>query len=165
MYKLFFSVFVFLSSLHLVFFFFFEACVLFSLFASFMSCQAAFTSTGPEPLYNILIEAGFDEQHGKVRRNPAHLSFYPSILVSNFSLSCVSSQVVGKLWAAEAAGFIGKLKDRSIHTSTLQSSDYRLNLLMATGGLSRLAEPTALFEFNILDSSSSSLGRDVSISA
>lgn len=29
--------------------------------------QAAFSSTGPEPLYEILLNAGFDEPHAKVR--------------------------------------------------------------------------------------------------
>ena len=28
--------------------------------------QAAFSSTGPEPLFEILLEAGFDEAHAKV---------------------------------------------------------------------------------------------------
>jgi hypothetical protein len=28
--------------------------------------QAAFSSTGPEPLYELLLEAGFDASHGKV---------------------------------------------------------------------------------------------------
>ena len=28
--------------------------------------QAAFSSTGPEPLFEILLEAGFDEPHAKV---------------------------------------------------------------------------------------------------
>lgn len=32
--------------------------------------QAAFTSTGPEDLFGLLLEAGFTEAHGKVRTSP-----------------------------------------------------------------------------------------------
>jgi hypothetical protein len=57
--------------------------------------KAAYTSTGPEPLYELLLEGGFDEAHAKI---------------------------LGKLWAAEAAGYIGKLKERSIYPAHLQVS-------------------------------------------
>ncbi len=45
--------------------------------------QAAFTSTGPEALYEILLGGGFDEQHAKVTmssfrsRNHAELTETP----------------------------------------------------------------------------------------
>ena len=84
--------------------------------------QAAFTSTGPEPLYGILLEAGFDEAHGKV---------------------------VGKIWAIEAAEFVGRLKVQPLGYSSLRSSDHRLNMLMGISNLTRLQEPTALFEFTV----------------
>ena len=56
------------------------------------------------------------------------------------------------MWATEAAGFISKLKERSLHSTSLVSTDFRLNLLMGTGDLSRAAEPTGIFEFNISNS-------------
>ncbi len=33
--------------------------------------KAAFTSTGPERLYELLLEGGFDESHGKVKLKAA----------------------------------------------------------------------------------------------
>ena len=49
----------------------------------------------------------------------------------------------------EAAGFIGKLKSRTLGTKALINTDHHLNLLMGTSSLSRLEEPTAIFEFTI----------------
>ena len=90
--------------------------------------QAAFTQTNPEALYAILLEAGFDEAHGKV---------------------------VGRLWAAEASSYIAKLKTRTLGGPTLVETDYHLNLIMGESTLTRLQEPTALFEFSISSSSTS----------
>lgn len=84
--------------------------------------QAAFTSTGPEPLFAILLEAGFDQEHAKV---------------------------IGKIWAEEASTFIGKLKNRTLGTASLVDTDYHLNLTLGINDLTRLQEPTAIFEFSV----------------
>jgi len=84
--------------------------------------QAAFTSTNPEVLYGFLLDAGFDEAHGKA---------------------------LGRLWAAEAPGFVSKLKARALGGPSVLETDYHLNLIMGESSLSRLQEPTALFEFTI----------------
>lgn len=88
--------------------------------------QAAFSSTGPEPLYEILLEAGFDEAHGKV---------------------------LGRTWATEAAEFIARLKAAQTMgqpaSSSLVNTDYHLNLVLGQGALSKQQEPTALFEFTL----------------
>jgi len=88
--------------------------------------QAAFTSTGPEPLYNLLLEAGFDEAHGKA---------------------------VGRLWSAECAEYVSKLKARSLGAAQLVDTDYHLNLNVSANTLQRLQEPTAIFELSITDPS------------
>lgn len=84
--------------------------------------QAAFTSTGPEPLYAVLLDAGFDEKHAKV---------------------------IGKLWAEEAPTFIEKLKNRTLGAATLVDTDYHLNLTLGINDLTRLQEPSAIFEFSV----------------
>eukprot|EP01032_Pedospumella_encystans_P011619 gene11619-13502_t len=92
---------------------------------SYIYEQAAFSSTGPEPLFEILLEAGFDEAHAKV---------------------------LGRTWATEASEYIARLK--AVQTmgqpssASLVSTDYHLNLVLAQGALSRQQEPTALFEFS-----------------
>ncbi|CAE7622394.1 COMMD10, partial [Symbiodinium microadriaticum] len=82
--------------------------------------QAAFQNVGPEPLYDQLLQAGLDEAHAKT---------------------------IGRLWASERAEFIGKLKTRSIGSCALVDTDHHLNLLVGESNLSRLQDPTALFEF------------------
>lgn len=82
--------------------------------------QAAYSSTGPEPLYQILLEAGFDEPHGKV---------------------------IGRTWATEASGFVSKLKGRTLGNVTLQSVDYHLNLHMSSNTAAKTQDPTAILEF------------------
>jgi hypothetical protein len=84
--------------------------------------QAAFTSTGPEALYSVLLEAGFDEKHGKV---------------------------IGKVWAEEAPIFVEKLKNRNLGAATLVDTDYHLNLTLGINDLTRLQEPSAIFEFSV----------------
>jgi COMM domain containing 10 len=88
--------------------------------------QAAFTSTGPEPLYTVLLNAGFDQAHGKV---------------------------IGKVWAEEAPSFVDKLKNRNLGSPSLVDTDYHLNLTLGVNDLSRLQEPTAIFEFSVSDPS------------
>lgn len=84
--------------------------------------QAAFTSTGPEPLYDILLSAGFSEAHGKV---------------------------MGRTWASEAAEYISKLKDQTLGYRSLAHVDYHLNMVVGQSELTRQQEPAALFELSI----------------
>ncbi len=91
--------------------------------------QAAFTSTGPEPLVNVLQDAGFDEDHAKV---------------------------VGKIWAEGAPSFVEKLKNRNLGAPTLVDTDYHLNLTLGVHDLSRTQEPTAIFELSVTDPSKDS---------
>jgi hypothetical protein len=39
--------------------------------------QAAFTSTGPEALFEVLLNSGFDEPHAKVRKKKTFI-FFPA---------------------------------------------------------------------------------------
>mmetsp|Transcript_9959 Transcript_9959/g.15022 ORF Transcript_9959/g.15022 Transcript_9959/m.15022 type:complete len:199 (+) Transcript_9959:102-698(+) len=84
--------------------------------------QAAFQGVGPEPLYEQLLEAGIDEVHGKA---------------------------IGRVWASERAEFVGKLKQRSLGASALVGTDHHLNLMIGESNLTKLQEPTALFEFTL----------------
>lgn len=101
--------------------------------------QAAFSNTGPESLYEILLEAGFDEPHGKV---------------------------LGRLWATEGAAYVNNLKTchTSIGYNSLESSDYQLGMVLGQSSLTRQQEPTACLQLSILNkqqqssSSSSSSG-------
>mmetsp|Transcript_100543 Transcript_100543/g.216970 ORF Transcript_100543/g.216970 Transcript_100543/m.216970 type:complete len:199 (-) Transcript_100543:107-703(-) len=82
--------------------------------------QAAFQNVGPEPLYEQILEAGVGDLHAKT---------------------------IGRVWASERAEFIGKLKSRSIGSSALVGTDHHLNLMVGESNLTRLQDPTALFEF------------------
>jgi hypothetical protein len=93
--------------------------------------QAAFTGTGPEQLYAILLDAGFQEAHGKA---------------------------IGRLWAVEGAEYVNKLKARSLGGPQLVNTDYHLNLNVSANSLQRLQEPTALFELSVSDPSRVSRG-------
>jgi hypothetical protein len=100
--------------------------------------QAAFTNTGPENLYEILLGAGFDEGHAKI---------------------------FGRLWATEGVTFVNNLKTShtSIGYNSLESSDYKLSMVLGQSGLTRLQEPTASLSLNILHRSSSNCGGDTAI--
>ena len=84
--------------------------------------QAAYTSTGPEPLYALLLEAGFDEPHGKA---------------------------LGRMWAVEAPAFVARLKARTLGGPALVGTDYQLNLVVGGSALTRLQKPSALVELSI----------------
>lgn len=72
-------------------------------------------------------------------------------MARNSNLLCPLTflKVLGKTWAAEAAGFIAKLKTRTLGGNALIHTDHHLNLLMGTSALSRLEEPTALLELTV----------------
>mmetsp|Transcript_21330 Transcript_21330/g.35935 ORF Transcript_21330/g.35935 Transcript_21330/m.35935 type:complete len:200 (+) Transcript_21330:114-713(+) len=89
--------------------------------------QAAFQNVGPEPLYEQLQGAGVDDAHSKI---------------------------IGRLWASERAEFIGKLKQRNIGAASLTGTDYHLNVMVGESNLTRLQEPTAIFEFTTTNPSS-----------
>eukprot|EP01035_Chromulina_nebulosa_P020142 gene20142-26151_t len=84
--------------------------------------QAAFSSTGPEPLYEILQDGGFDEPHSKV---------------------------VGKIWSTEAPGFISKLKKRSLGNKTLLNTDYQLNIKLSDSNNAKLQDGSAVLQFKL----------------
>ena len=86
------------------------------------NCIAAFTSTGPEALYTILLDAGFSEAHAKV---------------------------MGRLWAAEAGDYVAKLKSSGIGYTTLVDTNFHLNITMGQSTSSKLQEPKALFELTL----------------
>lgn len=91
--------------------------------SSYVFEQAAFTATAPEALYTLLLdEAGLDEAHAKA---------------------------LGRVWAQEAAGLVARLKQRTLGAPALVDVDYHLNLIMGESSLTRLQEPTALFEFTV----------------
>ena len=85
---------------------------------------AAFTSTGPEALYAILLDAGFSEAHAKV---------------------------LGRLWATEASSYVSKLKSNDLGYTATVDSNYHLNLAMGQSTSSKLQEPTAIFELSLLN--------------
>lgn len=89
--------------------------------------QAAFQNVGPEPLYEQLQGAGIDDAHSKI---------------------------IGRLWASERAEYIGKLKQRNIGAASLTGTDYHLNVMVGESNLTRLQEPTAIFEFTTTNPSS-----------
>ena len=91
--------------------------------------QAAFTGSGPEALYTILLDAGFDDSHAKV---------------------------ICRIWATAGSDYVAKLKTRPLGTAALVDTDYHLNVNMSSNSLQRLQEPTALFELSISDPKASS---------
>lgn len=58
-------------------------------------------------------------------------------------------KVIGRLWASDRAEFINKLKQRTLGAAALVGTDYHLNITVAESTLSKLQEPTALFDFTI----------------
>lgn len=73
-------------------------------------------------MFEVLLEAGFDNAHAKV---------------------------IGRLWASDRAEFINKLKQRSLGAAAMVGTDYHLNITVAENTLSKLQEPTALFDFTV----------------
>lgn len=65
---------------------------------------------------------------------------------------------MGRLWAAERGEFVSKLKQRTMGYSTLQGTDYHLNLIVSESNLTKLQEPTALFEFTLTTPGKSEVG-------
>ena len=65
----------------------------------------------------------------------------------------VCIQIIGRLWASERAEYISKLKQRNIGAASLIGTDFHLNVLVGESNLTRLQEPTALFEFTTTDPS------------
>mmetsp|Transcript_10864 Transcript_10864/g.11283 ORF Transcript_10864/g.11283 Transcript_10864/m.11283 type:complete len:198 (+) Transcript_10864:15-608(+) len=84
--------------------------------------QAAFQGIGPEALYEQLLGAGLNETHAKS---------------------------IGRIWANERAEFVNKLKQRTLGSSVLIGTDYHLNVLVGESNLTKLQNPTALFEFTL----------------
>ncbi|CAN0413822.1 unnamed protein product, partial [Ectocarpus fasciculatus] len=89
---------------------------------SYIFEQAAFQGLGPEPMFEVLLEAGFESPHAKA---------------------------LGRLWAAERIDFVNKLKQRTLGAAALVGTDYHMNITVAESTLSKLQESTALFDFTI----------------
>ena len=58
-------------------------------------------------------------------------------------------QVVGRVWATEAAGYLSKLKEKPLGSAMLLKSDYRLDLHMSDSTDSKQQDPTAIFQLDI----------------
>jgi hypothetical protein len=85
--------------------------------------QAAFTGTGTETLFNVLMEqASFDEAHAKV---------------------------MGRFWAKEEKAFKARLKRQTLGSREMTDLNYYLNVCMGDSNMLRLAEATAIFEFSL----------------
>ena len=85
--------------------------------------QAAYTTLRPQVLKSTLQEAGMDEAH---------------------------AESMQQVWAAEAAGLVAKLRERTMGgPKNLVNSHWRMNLMMGEGRLSQMKQPTALFEFGL----------------
>jgi hypothetical protein len=69
-------------------------------------------------------------------------------------LPAVCIQIIGRLWASERAEYISKLKQRNIGAAALTGTDYHLHVMVGESSLTRLQEPTAIFEFTTTDPSS-----------
>ena len=95
---------------------------------SYVFEQAAFQGVGAEALYEQLLGAGIDDSHAKV---------------------------FGRQWNNERASFITKLKQRTLGASSLQNTDYHLNLSMGDSSLSKLQDPSAIFELTLSSQSTS----------
>jgi hypothetical protein len=62
--------------------------------------------------------------------------------------------VIGRLWASDRTEFVNKLKQRTLGAAAMVGTDYHLNITVAENTLSKLQEPTALFDFTISNPSS-----------
>ena len=60
-------------------------------------------------------------------------------------------QIIGRLWASERQEFISRLKQRDIGAASLVGTDYHLNVMVGESNLTRLQDPTALFELTTTD--------------
>ena len=147
--------------------------------------QAAFTLTGPEALYSIMLEAGFDEAHAKVLGENVSYSNY--IILSNISTQQLNRHMIfvhgtaiftfysviklllqttiiihsGRLWATEASNYVSKLKGRNLGATTLVDTNFHLNLSMGQSTLSKLQEPTAIFELSLSKDSGAKVGANI----
>eukprot|EP00620_Florenciella_sp_RCC1587_P008307 CAMPEP_0182589476 /NCGR_PEP_ID=MMETSP1324-20130603/69634_1 /TAXON_ID=236786 /ORGANISM="Florenciella sp., Strain RCC1587" /LENGTH=212 /DNA_ID=CAMNT_0024806615 /DNA_START=11 /DNA_END=649 /DNA_ORIENTATION=+ len=90
---------------------------------SYILEQAAYHTIHPNALKQLLEDAGMDEEH---------------------------AQAVSTVWADEATEFVGRLKEHTMSgPKALLDSQYRLHLMMGESNLTRLKEPSALFEFKL----------------
>jgi hypothetical protein len=67
------------------------------------------------------------------------------------------------LWANERAEFINKLKSRTLGATALIGTDHHLNIMVGDSGLSKLQEPTALFEFSLANPSDQEVASSATI--
>ena len=55
----------------------------------------------------------------------------------------------GKVWMTDAPEFIAKLKNKSLGYTSLTSFSHSMDVNLASSGLSRQSEPTAIYQFNL----------------
>mmetsp|Transcript_37490 Transcript_37490/g.64681 ORF Transcript_37490/g.64681 Transcript_37490/m.64681 type:complete len:214 (+) Transcript_37490:108-749(+) len=90
---------------------------------SYILEQAAYHTIHPNQLKDLLMGADMDEEH---------------------------AQAVATVWAEEATEFVGRLKEHTMSgPKALLDSQYRLHLMMGESNLTRLKDPSALFEFKL----------------
>jgi len=85
--------------------------------------QAAYHTIHPRALASTLTDAGMDEDHAKA---------------------------MSQVWAEGATDFVNELKKHTMSgPSQLTGSQYRLHLMLGETELTRIQDPTALFEFSL----------------
>eukprot|EP00011_Vannellida_sp_DIVA3-517-6-12_P008479 CAMPEP_0114622306 /NCGR_PEP_ID=MMETSP0168-20121206/9672_1 /TAXON_ID=95228 ORGANISM="Vannella sp., Strain DIVA3 517/6/12" /NCGR_SAMPLE_ID=MMETSP0168 /ASSEMBLY_ACC=CAM_ASM_000044 /LENGTH=207 /DNA_ID=CAMNT_0001833523 /DNA_START=35 /DNA_END=658 /DNA_ORIENTATION=+ len=65
-----------------------------------------------------------------------------------------------RVWDVEGANFVAKLRDTSMVPRTMTDVKYQLHLDMAQGSLSRLKDPSAIFELTLRSTEASSEGKE-----
>ena len=73
--------------------------------------QAAYQGMAAEPLYEFLLEAGFEDPHAKVIIIFLSLSL---LHLLRFRYAHTITQAFGRLWNSECHGFIAKLREKAL---------------------------------------------------
>ena len=85
--------------------------------------QAAYHTIHPNSLKELLVSSDMDEEH---------------------------AQAMATVWGEEATELVNRLKDQTMSGPlSLVDSQYRLHLMMGESNLTRLKDPSALFEFSL----------------
>lgn len=58
-------------------------------------------------------------------------------------------QMFGKVWMTDAPDFIAKLKNKSLGYTSLESFSHSMDVNLASSGLTRQSDPTAIYQFNL----------------
>jgi hypothetical protein len=68
----------------------------------------------------------------------------------------IQSRAFGQAWKEEAVDYINKLRKKSIIPTEAESISWRLHLHMGQSSLTRLKEPTAIFQIGLKSTSETS---------